>query len=248
MKKLLSTVLVLCVSSLVLAEEKAAKPTAGPKKLSDPLEILKRADKATGAVKSVQYKSRLKGTGALERAIPPMVADVIMQGEDDSGFDRLHLKVEWPAIPLPRPIEIGKRGDQYWMIDHKDKKVIAGSSSRVYGPVEGRLQLLAMREFSHSRPFGDEMKSIVKLKGITKVGDQECYEIHVKYSDPEASESTWWFATEDLLPRKVERFQMTENGPAGSVQTTIEDLKVSPKHEKNPFEMKVPEGYEKVGV
>ena len=82
-------------------------------------------------------------------------------------------------------------------------------------------------------------------KGITKIGDEECYEINVVYARSQG-EATWFFSKKDFLPRRVDRVVTRQaGGEKATTQLIVTDLVVNPKFPDDPFKLVVPEGYAK---
>ncbi len=103
-----------------------------------------------------------------------------------------------------------------------------------------------MAEVVHPRPSDDGIGAdSAELQGTETVGGVECHKVHVVYSGGQG-ESTWFFSTEDYLPRRrVRHFNVPDQGE-GTLEITITDLEIDPEVEPETFKMKLPEGYEKV--
>jgi hypothetical protein len=107
-----------------------------------------------------------------------------------------------------------------------------------------------MREFSDPKPFAGILEPeegdppAIELKGDAKVGDQECYEVVIKPTGPQAPEVHWLIAKKDLLPRKVVRVY-ERNGEKGTTELAVHDLKVDPKLGTDPFKLVTPPGFTK---
>lgn len=229
--------------------------------LSDPKEILKKADEATKKVKSVRYVGEFLGTGSNERA-PQMSGTVILSGETAQGLDkfRFEIRIKDPVSNLTQDIVAVSNGDKYWLIDHNKKTVEEDIDPIVLGQFGQRATLIGMREFVHPQPFNDEITGQkAELRGIEKIGHEECYKIWVKYSQENGGqEATWWFGKKDFLPRGVERYTLPPAGPGGgenapppkptgSVILKITELAADPTFTTDPFSVVVPEGYKKTG-
>lgn len=102
-----------------------------------------------------------------------------------------------------------------------------------------------MIEYCHTAPFNDEINAeTVELKGMTKIGDENCYEIHIVYAQA-AAEAVWFFSEKDFLPRRVDRVYTNGEGQKASMQLTLTDVVVDPKFKHDPFKVVVPEGFTK---
>ena len=105
-----------------------------------------------------------------------------------------------------------------------------------------------MIEFVHATPFNDEINGrSQELKGSVKIGDEDCYEIHVVYAADRAPQATWAFSKKDFLPRRrIDAFPAAlAGGQAGTTIKTITNLVVEPKLDEDAFKLKLPEGYTK---
>ena len=102
-----------------------------------------------------------------------------------------------------------------------------------------------MLEFIHPTPFSDEINADrAELMGTQEIAGVECYEIEVTYAGGQG-QSTWFFSTEDFLPRRRVRIFSGPQGE-GAIEITISDLVVDPKTEPAAFEFELPEGYERI--
>ena len=143
-------------------------------------------------------------------------------------------------------ITVGSDGKTYFLIDAKAKKVYEDIDPAVVGTAGRSVGLLTMPEYVHPEPFSDEIKGAKQeLKGSTKVGDEDCYEVHVTYTEG-GQEATWFFSKKDFLPRRVDRFRQMPTGEKGSSQLIVTKLTVDPKLDKDPFKLIVPEGFTKI--
>jgi len=246
MRKLFVSALILTCSGVVWAQD-AAKPAAGGD-LTDPVEILKKADEASKSVDSVKYSAKAKGIGADEAKNPVVDGTVILQGYKNGRAEkvRFEAKVTPPGSSEVRDIVMGNDGNEYFLIDHAKKiayvdidPAVMGSSGRLVGG-------LTMMEYVHDTPFSDEINAEKKeLKGSEKVGTEDTYHIWVKYG-AQNQEADWYFSKKDFLPRRVDRhFPGQGDAPAGGRQLVVTSLTVAPKFEKDPFKFDLPQGYTK---
>lgn len=232
-------------AALAAAQEPAKKSAD----LSDPVEILKKADAASKAVDFVQYTASVKGEGAAASFVPKASGTVILKGWANNRPEqfRYEAKVERPGSSDVSDITVGSDGKTYFLIDAKEKKVYEDIDPAVVGTAgQGVRRALGMAEYVHPEPFSDEIKGAKQeLKGSTKVGDEECYEIHVTYTEG-GQEASWFFSKKDFLPRRVDRFFSTPTGEKGSSQLVVTKLTVDPKLDKDPFKLIVPEGFTRI--
>lgn len=245
---------ILCLSLTVglvaatLAQTADKKPDKNKKAdssadLTDPLEIMKKADAATKKVKSVKYKASSSGSGAVAVRVPKLHGTVIMAGKDSTGFAkyRVEFKGERPDGGKIEGV-IGSDADEFFLLDPASKTAYVDIDPSVMGGV-GRTarDFLMFREFSHPDPFGDEVKGDKReLKGVKNIGKEACYHVHVVYSGGQG-EAEWYISKKDFLPRRVDRLQRGQ----GAFSVTISELTVDPKIGKGTFKVKVPEGWKK---
>jgi len=216
--------------------------------LTDPVEILKKADAASKAVDFIQYMASVKGEGAAESRVPKVSGTVVLKGWNNGApaQARFEAKVQRPGSSDVNDVTVGSDGKTYFLIDSKEKKVYEDIDPAVVGTSGRGVRALTMAEYVHPEPFSDEIKGKKQeLKGSAKVGDEDCYEIHVTYSDA-GQEATWFFSKKDFLPRGVNRYFQSPTGEKGSSQLIVTKLTVDPKFDKDPFKLTVPEGFTKI--
>jgi outer membrane lipoprotein-sorting protein len=231
-------------------EESQGKPAAKGDELKDPVEILRRADAATKDVKAVRYKGRVELDGVAKSRLPKVEGEVLLagNGEDLERF-RVEMRGEMPGGGKKINVIAGSDGNEFYVLDKETKKAYIDIDPGVmgpYAPVQSAAVLFSvvMREFTHPRPFSDEINGDKQeLKGTEKVGSEECYKIYVEYSGG-LGKSNWYFSRKDFLPRRVDRLISGSQGE-GSYSTIVLDLEVDPKLKDDAFKPEAPEGYEK---
>jgi outer membrane lipoprotein-sorting protein len=172
---------------------------------------------------------------------------VILKGRTNSGAAqyRYEAKLKLPGSTDENDITMGSDGKTYFLIDAKAKKVYEDIDPAVVGAA-ARVRALNMGEYLHPEPFSDEINGKKQeLKGTTKVGDEDCYEVHVEYSQA-GLEATWFFSKKDFLPWRVDRFRQMPTGEKGETQLIVTKLAVDPKLDKDFFKLVVPEGFTKI--
>lgn len=225
----------------------SATLTAG-QDLTDAVEILKKADAASKAVDFIQYTASVKAEGGLEKFVPKASGTVVLKGWGNGRPEqfRSEAKVEAPGSSDVRDLIVGSDGKSFFVIEAKEKKVYEDIDPAVVGTAGRSVAGLTMAEYVHPEPFSDEIKGTKQeLKGSAKVGDEDCYQIHVTYTEG-GQEATWYFSKKDFLPRRVDRFRKMPTGETGSTQLIVTKLTVDPKFDKDPFKLIVPEGFTKV--
>jgi len=238
------TIVVLFLGSLALAQEGGAKAGA---ELTDPVEILKKADAATKEVKAVQYTGSAKGTEANETRLPTAEGKMVLAGwaNNSPAKYRVELKIKRPGASDVIELGAGANGDTTFLVDHKNKKAHEDIDPAVLGGARRDVSLITMAEFVQPDAFSDEISSEKpELKGAAKVGNEDCYEVHVKYAQPNV-EAVWFFSKKDFLPRRVDRMNVNREGKKAGRQLIITDLVVNPKITDDAFKLVAPPGYTK---
>ena len=214
--------------------------------LTDPLEILQKADAATKAVDAVKYNVRFSGGGDAGAQAPSVEGSVLLSGWFAGAPEKFlcEAKVRQPDSRETLTLTAGSDSQVFYLIDHYAKKAHVDINPGVVGATGRAALALRVLEFVAEAPFGDEINARSRvLKGIAKIGDEECYEIDIVYAVPGAPEATWFFSTRDFLPRGVLRKFKTPQGEQANQQWTLTDLVVDPKFFKDPFKLRLPSGY-----
>ena len=243
--------------STASAQEAGAKKDEGAKsdkaksgELADPTEILKKADEACKAVKSVKYTVAAKTTGAGAARAPAVDGTVIQKGFKNNMPEkfRCDFKAKQANSEETKHVIIGFDGNEYYVMDPEKKIAYVDIDRAVLGGNARYVQGSIMPELTHQQPFSDEINGEKKeLKGTTKVGDEECYEVYVKYAG-QPQEATWFISKKDFLPRRVDRqLAPAQGGEPLVAQTIVTALTADPKFDKDPFKFELPEGYTKSG-
>lgn len=215
-------------------------PATAPARLSDPNEILSRADATLRAVKFVRYQIEYY---AADAAKPTVSAQVVLGGKTTGRPTRYRIDVTLHE-ERERRLSLGSDGqDAHFLIDHDTRMVHAGNL-RALGPHHTVFNTVTIREFIHPEPLADELAGQERvLRRITKVGDEDCYEIFVKYqplADTPPQTATWFLSVNDWLPRRLDRTP----GIAGNQRQVIYNIQVDPNFDRNPFAAVAPEGYQ----
>ena len=245
MKPTMRAMMILGLCGTVAAAQDAAKKSAD---LTDPVEILKKADEASKAVDFVQYTATVQGSGAAESRVGKAAGTVILKGRKNNApvEYRFEAKVQRPGSSDENEITVGSDGKTYFLIDAKAKKVYEDIDPAVVGTAGRAVRGLTMAEYGHSRPFSDEIDGKKQeLKGTTKVGDEDCYEVRVEYAQA-GQEANWFFSKKDFLPRRVDRSFQSPTGEKGTIELVVTKLTLDPKIDKDPFKLVVPEGFTKI--
>ncbi len=244
MKRAVCLLLGLALASPAFAQE-APKDKPG---LTDPVEILKKVDAAAKAVNVVKYTAKFKGLDAAETRNPTVEGTAILSGWTGNSVKEWYyeVKLQRPGSAGVEELSAGSDGDKFFLVDKAAKTAYEDIDQAVLGS-RGRMigRAFAMAEFVHPTPFSDEINGKGhELKGVTKVGDEECYEIRVQYAQG-GQEATWFVSTKDFLPRRVDRFVTAPTGEKQGTQLMLTSLTVEPKFTQSPFKLVLPAGFTK---
>ncbi len=211
-------------------------------KLTDPKEILKRADEALKKTKLISYQADYKGTKWARQFVPDMQATVIVGEPSDFDIPRFFCDAtvtrekgqpgeeavsseqktsaeqppsgEKPPATEPFRVTAGCDGDQYFLIDPKTKTAHQDMDPAVLGTRAGDVQRVIAREFTADDPFKAALESNeIELKGEVTIGDEPCYEIHSKIVEGMQQGTVWAVSARDFLPRQIKRvYKMPQFG------------------------------------
>lgn len=238
--------LLLCMTSVVFAQDAAKKEP----ELTDAKEILKRADAAAKGVKVIKYKAVAKGLGADEPRRPTVEGTAMIGGWIGGGPAKYRFEVEAkkPGSSEPAKYTAGSDGDLVYLIDFAAKTAYADMDPAVLGSNGRVVRAILVGKIVDPDAFKDELAAEkIELKGVTKVGDHDCYEVFVNYGS-DRGEGVWYFSKTDFLPRRIDRSFPQPDGQKGGRQVILSDLVVNPKPPKenvDPFALVVPEGFKK---
>ncbi len=231
------------LAPVTVAADIAAEDSNEP----EAIKILRKADAATRAVRGVRYQVTSKPSGAATNFAAPAEGEALMVGWTGSAPEnfRASVKTNRPGTDEVIEITAGGNGDLYFLIDHQTKKAYVDMDPNVIGTTGRALRNVRMLEFIHPTPFSDEINADrTELMGTEEIEGVECYEIEVTYAGGQG-QSTWFFSTEDFLPRRRVRIFSGPQGE-GAIEITISDLVVDPETEPAAFEFELPEGYERI--
>ena len=238
----------LLAGGVAQGQEKRDLPKKTPDEKNEAVQILRQADEAIKAVKLVKYKGSFEVIGWEKGQIPSLEGTAIIGGGFDRYFEkfRLDLKVREGESSEVEEFVVGGNGDKFFLLDPQKNIAYENTKPTVVGYANAWVSSLCMAEFVHPTPFDDEINAEkVELKGTEKVGDEECYVIHVVYSEARGMETDWYFSKKDLLPRRADRITVHKIRGKSVKKLVITDLIVDPKIDKDTFELALPEGFEK---
>ena len=191
MKKVIC--LMLCTVVPALAQE---KKEAGA--MTDPVEILKKADDAAKAVKTVKYDATFEGISESAAQFPKVEGKAIMDGELNNAPKRwlYEVKVTMPNSAEVKSYTAGSDGENYFLFDMAGKKAYRDIDPAALGSNRRVIQAIQMTEYVHSKPFSDEIDAEKKeLKGTLgdfirllqlekELEDEQPKEIEVRWVEP----------------------------------------------------------------
>jgi hypothetical protein len=227
--------------------------TAGAKaapagQLTDPVEILKRADAAARAVQSARYDIVIEPSGAAKQRYPFLEASVTSAGWLQGLPERFRVEgvVRGPRQTDPVRLLGGSDGDVYYLVDNVTKTVHEDLEARVMGSRGRAVSLSIATELHHPEPFSQEIAGPVhELQGITDVEGEPCYKVRVVADADGSWEVIWYLSTNDLLPRQRQDTFAMPDGEKGMLQGTLRNLVVDPELDPGMFAVPRPDGYAK---
>ncbi|MBN1996879.1 PQQ-binding-like beta-propeller repeat protein [candidate division KSB1 bacterium] len=229
-------------------QKEAFKPPTG--ELTNPVEILRAADRAAEAVSLVQYNISVKAMDAAKDQIGEGTATVIIGGVQDYLPKMFYVdgQINEPGASAPAKFTAGCDGNQYWVIDYEKRTVHVDLDFAVMGKFSRTVYGAFVREFFIDGPFQQEINgSEVTLLGTETVEGIDCYEIFVNYGDDQQSKATFCFSKSDFLPRSRKDIFNMQDGQQGGTLTLLTNVNPAPDLEPDLFKVKVPEGFSKTG-
>ena len=211
------------------------------------LAVLKKADEAAKAVKSVRYKGHYTATARRSAGIREVRGTVLLTGGFSRGFQKFFVdaQVRYRDTEEVKRFTAGGNGEEFFMIDWQNKVVHADMDPQVIG-TDGRIaQRIAMVEFVHPSPFSDEITGkSAELRPSATVGGEPCHVVHVVYGDGVGQQAVWYFSKADHLPRRVERISRNQ-GRDRTTDLIVTDLEIDPKFDEGELKLDMPKGFKK---
>lgn len=246
MKKMMTLMLCCCMTQMAVAQADGDAAKKEPAKVvnKEAQDILKKVDATIKEIKTVRYDVSAKGTGTSATRVPEISGSMIQHGVDNNPMAKFFFDgtVKRPGSAESRRITGGTDGDLSFLIDYGAKMVYEDIDPAVMGSDGRILQQSVMLEFTHPKPFSDEINAeTIEMLDAESVAGVDCFKIKVKYAN-NAQEATWYFGKKDFLPRRVDRHFPARNG---GTTMTITNLEVDPKLDAKAYSVKVPEGFEK---
>ena len=231
----------------VLVGSVFAQEDKKPGELTDPVEILKKVDAAAKAVQAARYKCTFERLGE-QGQMPKVEGTVLLTGWTGGGPAKFKIeaKVKQPNSEEETRISAGGDGNEFYVVDHKNKKAYVDIDQAVMGRTGRPAQLIVVAEFTHPTPFSDEINGQKQeLRGSKTIAGEDCYEIYVQYTSAQ-QEAVWHFSKKDFLPRaRLDIFKGPDGGEIKQ-QKTLSNLEVDPKLSDDAFKFSLPEGFERI--
>ncbi|MDH3626300.1 MAG: DUF2092 domain-containing protein [Acidobacteriota bacterium] len=231
--------------SLAIVSWVPALSVEGEDAKSDAVGVLTRSDAALKAVKSASYRTVTTVTGVAENFVKPSKGEAVISGWANQLPEKMYVHVAVADGEDTLELTGGGNGDNYFVIDHSNKKGYEDMDPGVLGSLGRTLQAAIVAEFVHPSPMGDEINAeSLEMLEEHEVGGELCHQIRVVYSGGRG-QSIWSIAKSDDLPRQRTQIFSTPQGE-GSLTYQLFDLAIDPEIDPSKFRMKLPEGYEQV--
>jgi len=226
----------------------------------DPKKVLRAADEALRAVRSVTYEAQYQGVGAFATrtatvigkaslaklpAGDPLVARLAAEGAFyQTGSDET---VAFHTAFDGRMIR--KLGTQTKVMVEKDvetdpKGRTLGGVTMLFG---GGAYQVMMFEYVRDKPLAKQIDApVAEYEGRTNIGGVLCHVVYVEYDqrpDGRVKRERWFIGIKDNLPRKFEDVAVDDKGRYGAYVLTLSNVRANPPLDDLAFRIKLPEGY-----
>jgi len=231
---------------LALSVFVAAAGPAQAEEKPDPADVLKKAEAALKQAKVVRYKFVREGLKADAEKSPKITGTVVMSGWYRMFPKRFRLDAvsQQPGATDTEKLTAGSDGDVFYWFDEKSKKVHADMDPGVFGSRAQSLFDLVVGTYANPDPFEYEKKAgKIEYKGTSKVGDEECHEIHFVFG--EHFEANYFFSIKDSLLKKFEWTFAQVPGEWSGSRVVLSEVTLDYRPEGDPFKLTVPEGFTK---
>ena len=226
----------------------------------DPKKVLRAADEALHAVRSVTYEAQYQGVGAFATrtatvigkaslaklpAGDPLVARLVAEGAFyQTGSDE--------AVAFHTAFDgrmIRKLGTQTKVMVEKDvdtdpKGRTLGGVTMLFG---GGAYQVMMFEYVRDKPLAKQIDApVTEYEGRTNIGGVLCHVVYVECDqrpDGRVKRERWFIGIKDNLLRKFEDVAVDDKGRYGAYVLTLSNVRVNPPLDDLAFTIKLPEGY-----
>jgi outer membrane lipoprotein-sorting protein len=259
MRRLLAAVMSIGLASGAVAQDASTKtrttgePTAPkatspkPKELTDPMEILQKADQALKAAQSVSYQGLFRGTNWMVERAPKVSGSVIVSGKGVGRPPQYRVNVDVRLVSEEKykNLTFGSDGTSHYFIDPQTKTAYVGTDPEWGGSRGTAAMAVVLPHFTHPNALYDELNmDLATLIGSTTVDGVDCYEIQLQNADV-MGETIWMISKKDFLPRTRRIVMINGKFQEATLEWVFTELKIDPKFDKDPFKLHPPEGYKK---
>lgn len=221
----------------------------------DPVAILRKADEALAAMRSMTFSARSEGVGATATRSPVVEGTVSVRraGADVPWSFAADATVSPPGSVGAGRVRFAFDGKTCRMVDDDLRTVTESDVSGMEDllkPGAGRLVgWLGMWERAISGPLAHEDGALaVAYEGRATVGGVACDVIRQdlgEFSDLEEYYFWWFVSAEDRLPRRLDAFFLELDGSANGIDVlTITDLKAGAEVPDSALALASPDGYQ----
>jgi len=230
----------------------------------DPRKVMRAADEALRAVRSVSYDATYQGTGAAATrslrstgkvritklaAGDPLTAKFAVEGQSiGAGTDQVqgfHAAFDGQTIRWLQPKSSAL----------VEKPIDTDPKERNLGTVTGFLggggYHLLMFEYIYDQPLLTSKANsvVIEYEGRVSVAGVLCHVVYLEYdpqtdgrrSDGRTLRQRWFIGIKDNLPRQIERMSVYEKDRFGTYVLTLSNVRVNPSD--LAFTIKMPDGY-----
>ncbi|MCC6675947.1 MAG: redoxin domain-containing protein [Phycisphaerales bacterium] len=220
--------------------------TGNPDEETDPgRRIILQSSRAIRELNSLSYRSKFFGTGPIEQIAPR--GDGLVRMARSERNERVWVQ-RATGTGMPKAGDPELTFDVSWQevgvewVDHAQKKLMARPLRQAKGPayqVAGAVRLL---ELLDATPLSKEIQAEgFTLESPTELDGVPCQVVLITLAGGR-TQTRWWIADTDHLPRKMSRLF---SGPNGSGEIVIELTEVTPNAPLSAADLQVqlPPGY-----
>lgn len=209
----------------------------------DAREVLRQAQDAIPAIKTVRYEAKGQADGWLTQRVAAMEGVVTLMAAP--GEPTPKLRVDAQAIPpgQTQPVTLHLTCDDTFVtVAEHGQRVFLRRALPIGDSLLNSAAAILVRELASEKPYEREAEAgSLEYVGTEAVGGVECDVVHAVLAGDEG-EVRWHFARADHLPRRVQRFVRNGQGVA-SITTSIAKLEVNVDIGATTFQLERPAGF-----
>lgn len=207
-----------------------APPVAGdPEEESDPgRRVILESSRAMRKLNSLSYHSKFYGTGPIEQIAPR--GDGMIRMARSERNERVWIQ-RASGSGMPKAGDPELSFDVAWMesgvewIDHAQKKLMVRPLRQAKGPAYQVAGAMRLQELQDPNPLSKEVQAeAFTLESPAELDGVPCQVVLVSLAGGR-TQTRWWIAETDHLPRKMSRLF---TGPNGSGEIVVELTEVMP--------------------